>query len=146
MSIINKTNNIYNNVQSITLTNTTTLNYGMVLSSGSVNALSGGTTGLLTIPAGTNYIFNDFLFHFDDVTGLSGLITCSIGTNGPTFDNLMPSTILTGFNALNQIFLQRNGGTLPVCAPSDVVTINITVPAVGTSVYFSVLGFGVIMS
>lgn len=109
MAIINKMNNEYSNVSSITLTNGNFLNFGQLALSGTVDGTVVGQTTLYTVPAGVTFIITDIIIRIIDNTGLSGTLAGNIGTNA-SWNNLMPPTTFTGFNTLGQIYCYPSSG------------------------------------
>lgn len=147
MATINQMENVYQNVGSITLTNTVNLRHGLLAQSGTIDATASGNTILFSPATGERFIITNLYLELIDNTGLGGgPLTLSIGTNAPTYNDIMPSTVLTGFTALNSYFPYcASGQSTHIASFGDSVSVNVTVPYTGASVLFTVTFLGMII-
>jgi hypothetical protein len=144
MAQIDKWNNEFIGVKSITLKKGTFLNVGQLALSGTVDGTVVGQTTLYTVPAGATFLITHLVIRILDNTGLSGTLAGNIGTNA-SWNNLMPPTTFTGFNTLGQYYSYPLSGVKVLAGPGDVITFDVTTSNGGVSVLYDVIFFGVIL-
>lgn len=144
MAQINKMNNEYSNIKSITLTNGLLLNFGQLALSGTIDGTTVGQTTIYTVPANVTFLVTHIIIRIIDNTGLSGTLAGNIGTN-LTFNNLMPPTTFTGLNTLGQYYSYPLDGVKVLANPGDVIKFDVTTANGGVSVLYDVILCGIIL-
>jgi hypothetical protein len=129
-----------------TLSGTTTMATNTTaIVSGIIDGTAVANTSLYTIPTGKQFIISQVLIMPTTVTSLVTPSTVSVGKTASTFVDVIAATALTGLTTVNTsaILTPILGST--VFQAGDVVTLRVSVAAVGTAYSFRTILIGVLL-
>lgn len=98
-----------------------------------VNLKTTGTTQLYTVPAGKILVVLAVILRCTAAASLSSGPTGSVGVTASSFNDLFASATMTALTAPNALFAFSMAGMSVYATASQVVTLNLTGAATGTS-------------
>lgn len=101
-----------------------------------ISAINGKTvaaTDLYTVPADKIAVITGVILRPTTATAITVEAEGSVGTNATDYDNIRAASAFTGLTAASTVYAQQFAGAIATAAAAEVVKLNITVGATGTT-------------